>query len=349
MAGAAASDLPRPARPSTVPTGFVLDEARPPERFALKGRHPFAAYRWVFELDAEAGRTHPRARGDLGALPGPAWQDLSRARHRHRRAPRRRAMDAETHCPGLAGRPDQRSAADYADVFEVPIPPATRAPPSRRCATRSGTEPGAGGGVVLWIHRHVLGFRLGPISSPDHVIGWTIVRSDPRTIVLAANGPLMHGELDLRRQDGRRAVLTTRLHYRHKFTARTVWTLVGPLHRVIAPRLMERAALWQRNTGMTEHPTALDVVDGIDLSGKVCVITGASSGLGRESARALAAAGAHVILAARNPDALGQTAQWIAPRCRARKPRPSSSTSPRWPASGRRRAQSAKSRRPSMF
>jgi NAD(P)-dependent dehydrogenase (short-subunit alcohol dehydrogenase family) len=62
---------------------------------------------------------------------------------------------------------------------------------------------------------------------------------------------------------------------------------------------------------MTEHPSALQVVDGIDLSGKVCVITGASSGLGRESARALAAAGAHVILAARNTDALAQTAEWI--------------------------------------
>src|SRR5205807_3903125 len=37
-----------PRDPSTVPTGFVLDEARPPERFALKGRHPFAVYRWVF-------------------------------------------------------------------------------------------------------------------------------------------------------------------------------------------------------------------------------------------------------------------------------------------------------------
>jgi NAD(P)-dependent dehydrogenase (short-subunit alcohol dehydrogenase family) len=63
---------------------------------------------------------------------------------------------------------------------------------------------------------------------------------------------------------------------------------------------------------VTEHPTALHVVDGIDLSGKVCVITGASSGLGRESARALAAAGAHVVLAARNPDALSQTVDWIA-------------------------------------
>ncbi len=63
---------------------------------------------------------------------------------------------------------------------------------------------------------------------------------------------------------------------------------------------------------MTERLSALQVVDGIDLSGKVCVITGASSGLGRESARALAAAGAHVILAARNAEALSQTAQEIA-------------------------------------
>jgi NAD(P)-dependent dehydrogenase (short-subunit alcohol dehydrogenase family) len=63
---------------------------------------------------------------------------------------------------------------------------------------------------------------------------------------------------------------------------------------------------------MTERRSALDIVEGIDLSGKVCVITGASSGLGRESARALATAGAHVVLAARNPDALTETADWIA-------------------------------------
>jgi NAD(P)-dependent dehydrogenase (short-subunit alcohol dehydrogenase family) len=62
---------------------------------------------------------------------------------------------------------------------------------------------------------------------------------------------------------------------------------------------------------MTESRSALQVVDGIDLSGKVCLITGASSGLGRESARALAAAGARVILAARNADALAETVRWI--------------------------------------
>jgi NAD(P)-dependent dehydrogenase (short-subunit alcohol dehydrogenase family) len=56
---------------------------------------------------------------------------------------------------------------------------------------------------------------------------------------------------------------------------------------------------------MTGQRSALQVVEGIDLSGKVCVITGASSGLGRESARALAAAGA------RNQDALAEANGWI--------------------------------------
>src|SRR5262245_7499141 len=61
---------------------------------------------------------------------------------------------------------------------------------------------------------------------------------------------------------------------------------------------------------MTGGPTTLDVVDGVDLTGKTCVITGASAGLGRESARALAATGAHVILAARNVEALRDAEAW---------------------------------------
>ncbi|MEU4431012.1 SDR family NAD(P)-dependent oxidoreductase [Nocardia rhamnosiphila] len=56
-------------------------------------------------------------------------------------------------------------------------------------------------------------------------------------------------------------------------------------------------------TGPGARPTAEGVVSGLDLTGRTCVITGASSGLGRESAYALARAGAHVILTARHAGA----------------------------------------------
>ena len=63
--------------------------------------------------------------------------------------------------------------------------------------------------------------------------------------------------------------------------------------------------------GTTAGKTAQQVLDGADLSGRTCVITGASSGLGRESARVLAGAGARLILAARNRQALEQTREEI--------------------------------------
>jgi len=49
--------------------------------------------------------------------------------------------------------------------------------------------------------------------------------------------------------------------------------------------------------------TAADVVRGVDLSGRHALVTGASSGIGAETALALAAAGAAVPLAVRNVDA----------------------------------------------
>lgn len=56
------------------------------------------------------------------------------------------------------------------------------------------------------------------------------------------------------------------------------------------------------------HSTAAEVIDGVDLSGRRAVITGAASGIGVETARALAAAGAEVTLAVRRPDAGEQVA-----------------------------------------
>ncbi len=56
------------------------------------------------------------------------------------------------------------------------------------------------------------------------------------------------------------------------------------------------------NSGFGAHSTAADVIAGIDLSGKWALVTGGYSGLGLETVRALADAGARVIVAARRPE-----------------------------------------------
>ncbi|MDX3098440.1 SDR family NAD(P)-dependent oxidoreductase [Streptomyces sp. ME01-24h] len=61
-------------------------------------------------------------------------------------------------------------------------------------------------------------------------------------------------------------------------------------------------------TPFNRHSTASEVIEGVDLSGKRVVVTGANSGIGVETARALAAAGAEVTLAVRRPDAGEQAA-----------------------------------------
>ena len=58
--------------------------------------------------------------------------------------------------------------------------------------------------------------------------------------------------------------------------------------------------------------TADEVLEGKDLSGQTILITGGYSGLGQETARALAAKGAHVILSGRDATKLAATADEIA-------------------------------------
>src|SRR5277367_631543 len=72
---------------------------------------------------------------------------------------------------------------------------------------------------------------------------------------------------------------------------------------------------------MTEHTlirtpfgfdsTAAEVIEGVDLSGRRAIVTGGSSGIGVETARALAGAGAEVTLAVRDTQAGERTAAEI--------------------------------------
>src|ERR1700754_4555610 len=56
-------------------------------------------------------------------------------------------------------------------------------------------------------------------------------------------------------------------------------------------------------SGFGFESTADDVLEGIDLTGKLAIVTGGYSGIGVETTRALAAHGASVIVPARRVDA----------------------------------------------
>ena len=69
----------------------------------------------------------------------------------------------------------------------------------------------------------------------------------------------------------------------------------------------------QLETGFDRETTAAEVLEGVDLSGRFAIVTGGYSGLGLEMTRALASAGADVLVPARRPDvarsALGPLAE----------------------------------------
>lgn len=65
------------------------------------------------------------------------------------------------------------------------------------------------------------------------------------------------------------------------------------------------------STPFTAQSTAAEVAAGIDLAGRRAIVTGAASGIGVETARALAAAGAEVTLAVRDVEAGERTADDI--------------------------------------
>ncbi len=131
---------------------------------------------------------------------------------------------------------------DYADAFEV-----TRSPTDRRSPeqwARDGFErlPVTIRRSGLLIHRWILGFRLGPWTSSDHVFGWRIVASEPELLHLEARSTLLSGHMVWRVHHGR-LVMTTFLQYEMRRTASAVWVVIGNIHRGCAPPLLELAAI----------------------------------------------------------------------------------------------------------
>jgi hypothetical protein len=93
---------------------------------------------------------------------------------------------------------------------------------------------------VLFLHRRVLGFPLGPWSSPEHVFGWRIVSTRRELLHLEARSTLLTGHM-VWRLDQERLVMTTFLQYEMRRTASAVWAVLGNIHRGGGPYLLELA------------------------------------------------------------------------------------------------------------
>ena len=130
---------------------------------------------------------------------------------------------------------------DYADAFEVDLAGGDTRPAGQVFQAGLVGAPRVLRRTVLIAHRYLLRFRLGPASGGDDVFGWQILTREPDVIRLQAAGPLMRGVLVARRIGPTRAALTTSLYYERPRLARIIWAIVGPLHRRIAPYLLERA------------------------------------------------------------------------------------------------------------
>jgi hypothetical protein len=141
-------------------------------------------------------------------------------------------------------------AYDYADAFEIDLPAAEPRSPEQlfRAALDNADW------LQRWVpivHRHMLRFRLGPRSSAEHILGWRIVSSDPDVIHLQASGPLIRGVIVGRRTKRSTAMFTTFVFYVRRVPARIVWAVAAPLHRRVAPYLLERGVCSQSCRGDT--------------------------------------------------------------------------------------------------
>lgn len=153
------------------------------------------------------------------------------------RAPRPRPVPVPVEEPFPGG-----GRYDYADAFEVRVAGSDSRTAEQWARSALEQAPWIVRRTVLLAHRYVLRFRLGPLSSPDHVLGWTVVTSRPEVVRLEAESPLVRGIIVGRRPDPTRVVLTTFVVHRRRRAARVVWTFLAPIHRRVARALLAHAA-----------------------------------------------------------------------------------------------------------
>jgi hypothetical protein len=135
---------------------------------------------------------------------------------------------------------DEIGRSGHASAFEVAINDGDSRSPEQWARAVFEGGPAAVQSFVELGWRYVLGLRLGPRSSPDHVSGWTVRNAGPDAISLDVHSWLLTATKDIRVANGTVRVGTV-IRYERRL-GRLVWTLVTPVHFLAEPYLLGYAA-----------------------------------------------------------------------------------------------------------
>ena|SRR5579885_1680466 len=143
-----------------------------------------------------------------------------------------------------ATRPDAASKfsareADFCCAYEIDVASNDQRSPEEwaRSAWEGASAPLRWFMVIGW--KFVLGLRLGPRSSTDHMLGWRIVERTPELTVCQLDSSFLHATNSFRRSDGR-LVWSTFVFYDRPI-ARVIWPPVSLIHRLLVRVSLRRA------------------------------------------------------------------------------------------------------------
>jgi hypothetical protein len=92
--------------------------------------------------------------------------------------------------------------------------------------------------------RRILWLRLGPASSPVHVLGWPIVASSDSSLTLEAKSPVLTAQ-NILLVNGSELTWVTVVDSDCRL-GRWLWTMAAPIHHLTIRLLLDRAAAASR-------------------------------------------------------------------------------------------------------
>jgi hypothetical protein len=141
--------------------------------------------------------------------------------------------------PGAVRAIDPLADPDYTDAFEADTSGAKHRSPEQWARATFEDAPAVMRWFLLASWRAGLGLRLGPLHSPDNVLGWHILDRAASSVTLEIHSWFLACHLVFWLEDTR-LVFSSSIRYERKIGA-VIWPPVSIIHRGIVPYVLKHA------------------------------------------------------------------------------------------------------------